>query len=287
MLAVTLIIDMAWLWHSGLQLIFGDMSAVLILLAVCSAVAFLHRYFVRDDSLFLFGNVINQLIVVGFIAFTLSDIGAVLALPLKDSQLNAIDVHMGFTWLGYVRWVNNHFTISLFFTAAYASYNIQGVWLVALLFLRKQSAYAQRFVIISYITGVACALIATVMPAMGAHIFYTIAPEQFQNVSFYSAWDHSHALAALRAPDNHQIAYPGAGIIMCPSYHAVMAVLLAYISLPFRLLRWVIIPLNITMLLSTPIVGGHYLVDVLAGIALALIAIVIAEKILPRLVPLI
>ncbi len=56
------------------------------------------------------------------------------------------------------------------------------------------------------------------------------------------------------------------GIVTFPSFHAIFAVIFTYVV---RQVRWalaIIAPLNAVMLLSTPIVGGHYLVDVVAGI---------------------
>ena len=43
-----------------------------------------------------------------------------------------------------------------------------------------------------------------------------------------------------------------------------------------------LIPLNLGMLFSTPVIGGHYLIDVLAGIAVTLLAVAIAEKLFSR-----
>jgi len=57
------------------------------------------------------------------------------------------------------------------------------------------------------------------------------------------------------------------GLISIPSLHAAMAVLLVHAMRGTRLLP-VFAVLNVAMLVSTPLDGGHYLVDVLAGVAL-------------------
>jgi membrane-associated phospholipid phosphatase len=79
----------------------------------------------------------------------------------------------------------------------------------------------------------------------------------------------------------HSIPYPGAGIVTFPSYHSAVAVILMYASWPYRWLRLVIVPLNIAVLLSTPFNGGHYLSDVLGGVAIAYLGIILAERLLP------
>lgn len=49
-----------------------------------------------------------------------------------------------------------------------------------------------------------------------------------------------------------------------PSYHTTIALLLIHAYRQLRLFRWVL-ALNILMLISTPINGGHYLVDMLGS----------------------
>jgi membrane-associated phospholipid phosphatase len=68
------------------------------------------------------------------------------------------------------------------------------------------------------------------------------------------------------------------GIIQFPSYHAAAAVLLAYAfaSLP----RWIAIPAfitEITLSISAVPIGGHHLVDVLAGVAVGTTSLGIAH----------
>jgi len=65
------------------------------------------------------------------------------------------------------------------------------------------------------------------------------------------------------------------GIVTMPSYHTVMAVLFTYAFRGTGLIGYAIAALNMIMLLSIPPIGGHYLVDMLAGGTLALAAIAV------------
>jgi hypothetical protein len=65
------------------------------------------------------------------------------------------------------------------------------------------------------------------------------------------------------------------GIVTMPSYHTVQAVLLTYAFRRTGLVGYGIATLNVVMLLSISPIGGHYLVDMLAGGALALGAIAV------------
>jgi len=69
------------------------------------------------------------------------------------------------------------------------------------------------------------------------------------------------------------------GLIAFPSVHAIAAVL-------FLLATWgtraaiIFLPLNFLMLLSTPIEGGHYAADVIAGIFIAFFGSILISKML-------
>ncbi len=62
------------------------------------------------------------------------------------------------------------------------------------------------------------------------------------------------------------------GLISFPSYHTVLAVLLTYAHRRSSLLPPIAL-VNAIMLFSIPSFGGHYLIDIIAGAAVALLAI--------------
>ena len=93
----------------------------------------------------------------------------------------------------------------------------------------------------------------------------------------YLRWDSKlRDLLALRAggPWHFELSAMQ-GIVTMPSYHTVMAVLFTYAFRRTGLVGYGIATLNLVMLLSIPPIGGHYLVDMLAGGALALGAIAV------------
>ncbi len=59
------------------------------------------------------------------------------------------------------------------------------------------------------------------------------------------------------------------GIVDFPSYHAACAVLLAYFLRGIPVITPIAMVFNLMMILATPLIGGHYIVDVLAGIVVA------------------
>jgi membrane-associated phospholipid phosphatase len=74
-----------------------------------------------------------------------------------------------------------------------------------------------------------------------------------------------------------------AGLVTFPSFHAASAVLYAWALWPVRWIRPFVILANGAMLASTPIDGGHYFIDLAAGMAVAAGAIVAARAVSHRL----
>jgi membrane-associated phospholipid phosphatase len=71
------------------------------------------------------------------------------------------------------------------------------------------------------------------------------------------------------------------GIVSFPSFHAALATIYLYAA---RHRLWAFIPfalLDTLMLASTPPIGGHYLTDVIGGIAVALVAIGVTRRLQP------
>jgi membrane-associated phospholipid phosphatase len=64
-----------------------------------------------------------------------------------------------------------------------------------------------------------------------------------------------------------------------PSLHTSLALILTVGMWPAPVLRWIGLAINAIMLLSIPIDGGHYFIDIPAGLAIAWASIVVAKRI--------
>jgi membrane-associated phospholipid phosphatase len=67
------------------------------------------------------------------------------------------------------------------------------------------------------------------------------------------------------------------GIITFPSFHAAACVLYLWALWAIWWMRPIMVVTNGLMLLATPVGGGHYFVDVFAGMAVAVLAIAAAK----------
>jgi hypothetical protein len=67
------------------------------------------------------------------------------------------------------------------------------------------------------------------------------------------------------------------GLISIPSYHTILGTLICWSMRGSKLLAAFLL-MNAAMLLSTPFVGGHYCVDLLAGFATTVAGILIRRR---------
>jgi membrane-associated phospholipid phosphatase len=73
----------------------------------------------------------------------------------------------------------------------------------------------------------------------------------------------------LRVPEIGQLT----GIVTFPSFHAAAAMLYLWALWAISWMRAIAVICNVLLLLSTPIDGGHYFIDVVAGVCLAILSI--------------
>jgi membrane-associated phospholipid phosphatase len=71
---------------------------------------------------------------------------------------------------------------------------------------------------------------------------------------------------------------PVQGLVSLPSYHAAMGLLFIWAFRHVRLLFPAAVVLNIALLASTPTHGGHYLVDVIAGLLVCAVMIWLVRR---------
>ena len=75
------------------------------------------------------------------------------------------------------------------------------------------------------------------------------------------------------------------GMLACPSFHTVFALLLMRaVSNTHATFRWPVYVLNVLIIVSTITTGGHYLIDILGGIAWTAGAALLADRIGDRLI---
>jgi hypothetical protein len=117
------------------------------------------------------------------------------------------------------------------------------------------------------------------MPSLGAKSLYTLPPEVTSRLTLSVTCDYGKELVALLLNGPGYISPSDLrGLIAFPSYHGVLALIMAWYGWHLRLLRWPLFLLNAVVIACSPIQGGHHMVDLLGSFPVAALAIFLATR---------
>ena len=268
-------VDAVWLVFGGWSVSARGVAVIGFALAAFHSPLMLGRYR-RDLRISTTVRAAALLVAFQAAAATLSYLAVSTNAALVDAPLAAWDRALGFDWLALHAWLQAHPSAQATLRFAYYSGLAQLVFVVLFLGLSHRPGRLDEFMRLFIVATLLTILVSGVLPAAGAWKHYAIGtPFDLASLSHFEALRDGR----LRDIPLHAMQ----GLISIPSLHTVMALLLAY-AMRATVLLPVFVVLNAAMLASTPVDGGHYLVDVLAGAALAigLIALERRRSAIPR-----
>jgi len=196
------------------------------------------------------------------------------ALPYADEALSQADQMLGFDWMAMIHLYQAHPIASEFLARVYMTLNWQPQLLLLLLCIFRSTPMVYRF-----LTAWALCLLVTValfpfFPAVAAFDFYRINVADMPGPIMEYDWKLREIMDGLRnGMDTVLGLHHLKGIITMPSFHAASAVLLTWGYWSLTWMRWPFLLLNVIMIISALPIGGHYLIDIFAGMALAALSI--------------
>jgi membrane-associated phospholipid phosphatase len=197
--------------------------------------------------------------------------------PLNDGLLIDSDHALGFDWPAACRWLAAHPAVHPFLAYPYFSLATECGVVVAVIGIFYPRR-ARRFVTALILSSILTIPLLWFFPVGGP--FATFHDIGLPRSCFSYAYIGTRDYLAMRTH-----AYPAipvakmTGIVAFPSYHATCAVLLTYFLRGVPVLFPIAVAFNLMMLLATPFIGGHYLTDVVAGLAVAAATIYGIERI--------
>lgn len=185
---------------------------------------------------------------------------------LRDAELAAIDAALGFDWPAIFRSADSHPLAVWVGGIAYHGLIAQMIGCIVVLAATRRFEALSLAVVAAILTGTLTILVSGIVPAMG-NVFD---PADYRHLRPSVAWTDRHLITGLRdgtarVLDLGQMT----GIVTFPSYHATLTVILAHAVRDVRGLRMAAASWAAVTLLSTPVFGGHYAVDVIGGLIMA------------------
>jgi hypothetical protein len=225
-------------------------------------------------------SALAQLAVIVPTMTAISYLAASANLPLMDTKLLALDRALGLDFQTYLNFVNDRMWLIYILAAGYRAIGLP-ILLIALAL--PLAGYYQRtgeFIFAFLLSLMATVCVSTLIPAIGVYGAMGLDASDFTNIvpqGYYDTLKDAPLLrdGSLRTLDLFALK----GVLTFPSFHAVSAILYLWVFWPMRWFR----PLNLlcssAMILATPIGGGHFFVDVIAGVAVAAASIYAARRI--------
>lgn len=185
--------------------------------------------------------------------------------PLVDRQLLALDKAIGFDWLAGWKWLTAYPLLLRAANFLYVSLTWQALYLCILLGLMARVRSMREIFWIIFVSAMLTDIAAIFLPAYGPFEMFGLSATQGEYLPdmkhLKSGTDLSFALSRMT------------GVISFPSFHTVLALAYAYGFRRTGVIGHVIAVLNALMLLTVPFIGGHYLIDMIAGAAVMGVAL--------------
>jgi len=262
-IAATALADLLLLDSEGMtvSLQWRAVLGTLILLAVSAA------YRRRSPIISTTALSATQLVMFSYAGAVLTYVttAASASRPLSDDLLARADLALGFDWFAWFAFVNGHPWLKVPLALAYGSIPLQLMLLFGYMAF-KDPRRANEFLLATMLSAILLAPIMAALPAV-AHTISAIEPWRDDTLAL-----RAHTLKQIGAVE---------GIVTFPSFHTTLAVLFTNTVRGRRWFRAVLI-LNALMIASVFSEGAHYFVDVLGGLALAVVAIAAARFLLAR-----
>ena len=234
----------------------------------------------RDPQVMFVLGASAQLALATAVMTPLTYIGAAINFPMQDATLNAIDRAMGLDWAAYLNFVDARPVLAEWLNYAYGMISWPLFAIPVVLAATRRYRRIEEFTFAFVAALAVTTLLSSLIPAIGTYHQIGIDPGTLKHVD---------AGGYLIAPRDLPPTRDGAlrhlellnlgGIVTFPSFHAASAVLFAWALWAVRWARPIGLLVNGAMLAATPLSGGHYFIDVFAGVGIAVLAIVAARRI--------
>lgn len=215
-----------------------------------------------------------QMTLFTIIGVVLSYALAARARPLWDDRLAAADRALGFDWPAVFHAADGSVAALWIGGIAYHSLTVQMIVAIVVLSGTSRFATLRVAVMAAILGGFATILMSGATPATG-NVFD---PAGYRHLWPSVAWMERAMIYGLRDGSFRTLDLTQLmGIVTFPSYHATLPIILAWAQRDVKGWRIVAPVWAGVTIVATPVFGGHYGVDVLAGVALAPLSIVAAQ----------
>ncbi len=211
-----------------------------------------------------------QLLAAMTVMLPLTYLATGVGFPLQDAALARLDALIGFEWHAAAQWVAARPWLDWTLQQAYFSLVAQGAAALMICSIARPGDRNGEAIWLFLVSLLITTVISVFVPAIGmiGHVGmgYVELVTQIR--------DGSWAVMSFGKAE---------GIITFPSFHTTLAIILTWVVRHNLWALAVFAPLNALMILATPTVGGHYLVDLFGGAVVAAVSIPLVNRLRARI----
>ena len=261
---IVVAIDWVWAWRAGFEI--GGIIPALPGVAIMAGVGFFFDYTGRARPVSEAAHYSALWISFAVALAIYSYVVATLRMPMWDLRFARMDAALGFNWsAGFDLITTSSSTIRYVLGHAYNSMMVQIFASIGYFALIRRSDRNRELLWIGMLSVLISVSLSGPFPALGPY-----------TKGHMPSW--SAVLVAIRDGTLSKFTLADVtGIVAFPSCHTVMAVLLVYVHRPPLRSFVPVAILNALMLVAIPFAGHHYLVDMIAGAAVASVSIAIGR----------
>jgi len=225
-------------------------------------------------------NAFYQLSFAGGTAMMLAYAAAASGRPLYDATLLAFDRALYYDWTVYARFFAEHPNTARIVLTAYSTIMVQPLLLIAILAATDRIADLEKFILATLVSLLLTVGLFALFPATTAWAHLGLSDLEVAAYGNLPVTGESWVRDLLQIRAGHRTLAGGFGspIIAFPSLHCASGLVYSWAGWRVRCLRPILLVGNAMMLAATPVVGGHYIADLVGGAIVALVAIIIAER---------
>ncbi len=210
--------------------------------------------------------------LIGFalVLGTISYVAVSMNRPSMAASLTAIDQALGFNWLHYSPVVSSYPWAERILWVAYSTMVPQLGILVLIFAATGRHAWMRILVNGFALMALTAIFLSWLFPAVDADVhFGTLVVGKTAAGWSTPMMRVEHFLNLRDGFLTHIPVMESTGLVTFPSFHTMCGVLFAVCFAQFRWARWPAVALNGLLIAATPVEGGHYLTDVLAGLLIS------------------
>jgi len=284
LLAVVAVIELIWLRLSHFHVDARSYAIILAMFSIFMVASLFYRYIRKDVSVsgMLFG--LGFLFALGSSLNIINYMGLTVLGPRIDDILATADRAMGVDWPALMLFMSRHNRLNFVLLVAYHYSIWQTAALIVVLGWKDRAGTIERLCLSLAICGLLTVGIWTAFPSFGAITVYGLPATVAAKLPISVDLNYAHELLKLWVNGPELISPQSVrGLVGFPSFHTAESVIATWYARRSKFLFYPFLIFNALAILSTPIQGGHHVVDVIGGFAVAALAILATTAIARRL----